>query len=165
MRSLAAPCRAAPVIRRAPQHFFNGGGHMQTAPVHQVHHLPNTPVPTEIHYGVSTLKNPSQTTSPLSSPVSSPVTSRAAGCQMMATRRFFAAALWRAFPSPSEHDLALKAAAVLNVSPRQVQNWLRCEHSASSHHFAAIARCAGGIGCGVCRRSTSSAAGSTCAGG
>jgi hypothetical protein len=60
-----------------------------------------------------------------------------------ASRRFFAALLWRAFPSPSERALSEKAARVLDVSPRQVQNWLRCEHSAAWHYVAAVMAVAG----------------------
>lgn len=60
-----------------------------------------------------------------------------------ASRRWFAAMLWRAFPSPSEGDLALKAARVLDVSPRQVRNWLRCEHDASLRYVTAVMAIAG----------------------
>jgi hypothetical protein len=60
-----------------------------------------------------------------------------------ASRRAFAALLWRAFPAPSEHELSHKAARVLDVSPRQVKNWLRCEHSAAVHHYFAVAAIAG----------------------
>lgn len=60
-----------------------------------------------------------------------------------ASRRWFAAMLWRAFPSHSEHDLALKAARVLDVSPRQVRNWLRCEHDASLRYVMAVMAIAG----------------------
>jgi hypothetical protein len=60
-----------------------------------------------------------------------------------ASRRAFVALLWRAFPSPSEHELSLKAARVLDVSPRQVRNWLRGEHSAAWHHVAAVMAVAG----------------------
>jgi hypothetical protein len=60
-----------------------------------------------------------------------------------ASRRWFAAMLWRAFPSPSEHDLSLKAARVLDVSPRQVRNWLRCEHDASLRYVTAVMAIAG----------------------
>lgn len=59
------------------------------------------------------------------------------------SRKAFAALLWRAFPSPSEHDLAVKAAAALDVSPRQVKNWLRCEHSAAWHYVSAVMLIAG----------------------
>jgi hypothetical protein len=61
-----------------------------------------------------------------------------------ASRRWFAALLWRAFPAPSEADLALKAARVLDVSPRQVKNWLRCEHDASLRYVTAVLAIAGG---------------------
>lgn len=60
-----------------------------------------------------------------------------------AARRFFAHLLWKAFPSPSEHELSEKAARVLDVSPRQVRNWLRCEHSAAWHYVAAVMTIAG----------------------
>lgn len=60
-----------------------------------------------------------------------------------ASRRWFAAMLWAAFPSPSENDLATKAARVLSVSPRQVKNWLRCEHDASLRYVTAVMAIAG----------------------
>jgi hypothetical protein len=60
-----------------------------------------------------------------------------------ASRRWFAGLLWRAFPSPSEHELAVKAARVLDVSPRQVRNWLRCEHDASLRYVTAVMVIAG----------------------
>jgi hypothetical protein len=83
--------------------------------------------PTRDQSGVSIMKNPAEK-----------------GIDhIAASRRAFAALLWRAFPSPSEHDLAEKAARVLDVSPRQVKNWLRCEHSAAVHHFLAVAAVAG----------------------
>lgn len=65
------------------------------------------------------------------------------GASVAQSRRWFAALLWRAFPSPSERDLAEKAARVLDVSPRQVRNWLRCEHSAAFHYVAAVMVIAG----------------------
>ena len=43
-------------------------------------------------------------------------------------RRWFRDLLWRAFPARSERDLAAKAAPILDVSERQVRNWLREEH-------------------------------------
>lgn len=64
-------------------------------------------------------------------------------CQISAARKTFAALLWRAFPSHSEHDLSHKAARVLDVSPRQVKNWLRCENSAAFHYVAAVMAIAG----------------------
>jgi hypothetical protein len=60
-----------------------------------------------------------------------------------ASRRWFRDLLWRAFPSPSEGDLAIKAARVLDVSPRQVQNWLRCEHDAGLSYVTAVMAIAG----------------------
>ena len=60
-----------------------------------------------------------------------------------ASRRWFAALLWRAFPAPSEHDLSLKAARVLDVSPRQVRNWLRCDHDAGLSYVLAVMAIAG----------------------
>ncbi len=52
--------------------------------------------------------------------------------------RWFANLLWRAFPAPSEHELAEKAARALDVSPRQVKNWLRCEHSPAWKYVSAV---------------------------
>jgi len=59
------------------------------------------------------------------------------------SRKFFEALLWKAFPSPSAHALAHKAAPVLGVSPRQVMNWLSCEHSAALHYVFAVMAIAG----------------------
>lgn len=58
-------------------------------------------------------------------------------------RRWFSDLLWIAFPSPSEHDLSLKAAPVLDVSPRQVRNWLRRENDASLRYVFAVMAIAG----------------------
>jgi hypothetical protein len=60
-----------------------------------------------------------------------------------ASRRWFRNLLWRAFPSASERDLAEKAARVLDVSPRQVRNWLSEEHDASLRYVTAVALIAG----------------------
>ena len=65
------------------------------------------------------------------------------GDLVMASRRTFASLLWRAFPSPSEQVLAEKAARALDVSPRQVKNWLRCENSAAAHYVFAVVTIAG----------------------
>ena len=46
-------------------------------------------------------------------------------------RRWFAELLWRAFPSRSERDLAATAAPVLDISERQVRNYLRELHDPS----------------------------------
>lgn len=61
----------------------------------------------------------------------------------VAARRWFRNLLWRAFPSPSENDLAIKAAMVLDVSPRQVKNWLREENDASLRYVTAVLAIAG----------------------
>ncbi|MBY6113318.1 hypothetical protein KUW09_04735 [Mameliella alba] len=58
-------------------------------------------------------------------------------------RKYFAALLWRAFPSASENELTQKAATVLDVSPRQIKNWLRCENSAAWHYVAKVMAIAG----------------------
>lgn len=71
------------------------------------------------------------------------ITAHSTGDRVSASRKLFATLLWKAFPSPSEHDLSLKAARALDVSPRQVKNWLRCEHSAAHHYFLAVAAIAG----------------------
>jgi acyl-CoA synthetase (AMP-forming)/AMP-acid ligase II len=60
-----------------------------------------------------------------------------------ASRRWFASLLWRAFPAASEHDLSLDAARVLGVSPRQVRNWLRCDHDAGLSTVLAVLAIAG----------------------
>lgn len=60
-----------------------------------------------------------------------------------ASRRWFSNLLWLAFPAASEHDLAHKAARVLNVSPRQVRNWLRCENDASLRYVTSVVMIAG----------------------
>ncbi|MCV2448483.1 hypothetical protein [Paracoccus sp. DMF] len=60
-----------------------------------------------------------------------------------AARKWFKNMLWRAFPSPSENDLSVKAARVLEVSPRQVKNWLREENDASLRYVAAVMAIAG----------------------
>lgn len=82
--------------------------------------------------GDKVMKNPAQNARGVNS-----------GDAVAASRRWFAALLWRAFPSPSERELAEKAARVLEVSPRQVRNWLRCEHSAAWHYVAAVMAIAG----------------------
>lgn len=60
-----------------------------------------------------------------------------------ASRRWFAGLLWRAFPAPSEAELAARAAPVLGVSERQVRNWLRGEHDASLRYVTAVLALAG----------------------
>lgn len=60
-----------------------------------------------------------------------------------ASRRFFAAMLWRAFPGPSENAVAKKAHRALGVSERQVKNWLRCENSAPVNAVLSVLAIAG----------------------
>lgn len=76
-------------------------------------------------YGATPVKNPADTVNP------------------SASRRWFRNLLWRAFPSQSENDLAHKAADALDVSPRQVKNWLREEHDASLRYVTAVLAIAG----------------------
>lgn len=83
--------------------------------------------PTREQYGVPRVKNPA----------------RSDVDHVSASRKAFAALLWRAFPSPSEKALVDKAAPILDVSPRQIKNWLRCEHSAAWHYVAAVMAIAG----------------------
>jgi hypothetical protein len=45
--------------------------------------------------------------------------------QIYPARMRFSRMLHRAFPGPSDAAIAAKAAPVLGVSPRQVQNWLQ----------------------------------------
>jgi len=67
-----------------------------------------------------------------------------------ASRKWFAALLWKAFPAPSENDLAWKASRVLDVSPRQVKNWLRGNNDAKLKYVTAVAMIAGAeIGLGA----------------
>ena len=46
-------------------------------------------------------------------------------------RRWFRDLLWAAFPARSEADLAARAAPVLDISDRQVRNYLRELHDPS----------------------------------
>jgi hypothetical protein len=61
-----------------------------------------------------------------------------------AERAWFAALLWRAFPSDSENELSERAGPVLGVSARQVRNWLRCEHDARWRDVMKVLAIAGG---------------------
>lgn len=72
-----------------------------------------------------------------------PVRAALPGDHVEVARKAFAAMLWRAFPSVSEDELSKKAARVLDVSPRQVKNWLRCENSAAWPYVAAVMAVAG----------------------
>lgn len=60
-----------------------------------------------------------------------------------ASREWFRDMLWRAFPAASEHELSRQAARALDVSPRQVTNWLRCEHDPRLRHVIAVLAIAG----------------------
>lgn len=62
---------------------------------------------------------------------------------VLASRKWFAALLWKAFPARSEHEICTRAALALDVSPRQVKNWLRCENSAAMHYVVAVMMIAG----------------------
>lgn len=76
-------------------------------------------------YGALPVKNPAYSTDP------------------RANRRWFRDLLWRAFPAQSERELADKASAVLDVSHRQVINWLREEHDPKLRYIMAVLAIAG----------------------
>lgn len=58
-------------------------------------------------------------------------------------RIWFRDLLWKAFPADSDADRAIKAAHVLDVSERQVRNWLRCEHDPKLRYVMAVIAIAG----------------------
>ena len=58
-------------------------------------------------------------------------------------RRWFSEMLWRAFPSASANELSLKAAQALDVTPRQVMNWLKCENDPKLRYVMAVITLAG----------------------
>lgn len=60
-----------------------------------------------------------------------------------AYRMWFRDMLWRAFPAQSDNDRAERAARVLDVSERQVRNWLRCEHDPKLRYVMAVIAIAG----------------------
>lgn len=60
-------------------------------------------------------------------------------------RQWFAGLLWQAFPANSEREVARRAAPVLDVSERQVVNWLRCENDAGVSYVAAVMILAGAV--------------------
>lgn len=76
-------------------------------------------------YGALPVKNPAYSTDP------------------RASRRWFRDLLWRAFPAASERELAEKASAVLDVSHRQVINWLREEHDPKLRYIMKVLALAG----------------------
>ena len=53
-------------------------------------------------------------------------------------RVWFRDLLWAAFPGQSEHEIAHKASRVLDVSERQVRNWLRGNNDASWRSVAQV---------------------------
>lgn len=61
-----------------------------------------------------------------------------------AEREWFAALLWRAFPSASATALSETAGPVLGVTPRQVRNWLACSHDARWRDVVKVLVIAGG---------------------
>jgi hypothetical protein len=60
-----------------------------------------------------------------------------------AYRLWFRDMLWRAFPASSDAARAVKAAHILDVSERQVRNWLRCEHDPKLRYVMAVMAIAG----------------------
>lgn len=60
-----------------------------------------------------------------------------------AYRMWFRDLLWRAFPASSDASRAERAARVLDVSERQVRNWLRCEHDPKLRYVMAVIAIAG----------------------
>jgi hypothetical protein len=59
------------------------------------------------------------------------------------SRRWFASLLWRAFPGKSERQVAQLGAPVLDVSERQIINWLRCDNDAALSYVTAVMVLAG----------------------
>lgn len=59
------------------------------------------------------------------------------------SRRWFASLLWAAFPGGSEREVARIGAPVLDVSERQIINWLRCENDAALSYVTAVMVLAG----------------------
>ncbi|WP_371416260.1 hypothetical protein [Rubellimicrobium sp. CFH 75288] len=61
-----------------------------------------------------------------------------------AARRWFRGLLWQAFPAAqTDHDLARRAAATLEVSESRVRGWLRCEHDAKLREVLRVLALAG----------------------
>lgn len=63
--------------------------------------------------------------------------------QPTAYRMWFRDLLWRAFPAQSDAARAERAAKVLDVSERQVRNWLRCENDPKLRYVMAVLSIAG----------------------
>ena len=65
------------------------------------------------------------------------------GMHKSRSRKWFAALLRRAFPGASNREVAEMAAPVLNVSERQIVNWLKCENDAALSYVTAVMVLAG----------------------
>ena len=59
------------------------------------------------------------------------------------SRKWFATLLRRAFPGASNREIAEMAAPVLDVSERQIANWLKCENDAALSYVTAVMVLAG----------------------
>lgn len=84
-------------------------------------------VPAQNRYGASKVQNPSRNQIDTET----------------AYRMWFRDLLWRAFPANSDSARAERAAKVLDVSERQVRNWLRCEHDPKLRYVMAVIAIAG----------------------
>lgn len=58
-------------------------------------------------------------------------------------RRWFADLLWRTFPGASMREKAQRAAPVLDLSPRQIENLMKMEHDAKLPTVLAVLTLAG----------------------
>lgn len=58
-------------------------------------------------------------------------------------RRWFADLLWRTFPGASMREKAQRAAPVLDLSPRQIENLMKMEHDAKLPTVLAVLALAG----------------------
>lgn len=58
-------------------------------------------------------------------------------------RRWFADLMWRAFPGVSLREKALRAAPVLDLTPRQCENLMKMEHDAKLGTILAVLAIAG----------------------
>ena len=58
-------------------------------------------------------------------------------------RRWFSRMMWRAFPGASMREVALRAAPVLDLTPRQCENLIKGEHDAKLGTILAVLAIAG----------------------
>lgn len=58
-------------------------------------------------------------------------------------RRWFADLIWRTFPGSSMREKAQRAAPVLDLTPRQIENLMRMEHDAKLPTVLAVLALAG----------------------